>query len=98
MSVGDRLKKLRTEARLTQQALAMKAGLSVSVVAQIEQGVNDDPRLSTLRALAKVLGATMNDLTGNDDEGQEPPQPEPEEPPLKPRRGRPGKPKNKSSE
>jgi transcriptional regulator with XRE-family HTH domain len=68
MPVGDRLKQLRTEADMTQQALATAAGLSISVVTQIERGVNADPRLSTLKALAKALGCTMNELTGNDDE------------------------------
>jgi transcriptional regulator with XRE-family HTH domain len=92
MPVGDRLRKLRTDAGLTQQELAMRAGLSVSVVAQTEQGVNDDPRLSTLRALARALGVTINDLTGDEDE---PAPPETEEPEQRPRRGRPRKPKSR---
>jgi transcriptional regulator with XRE-family HTH domain len=74
MPIGDRLKKLRREAGLTQMALAMKAGLNVSVVSQIEQGANTDPRLSTLKALTSGLGVSMDALTGDDPPaGDEPP-------------------------
>jgi transcriptional regulator with XRE-family HTH domain len=36
----------------------------VSLVTQIEQGRTSDPRLSTLRALAKALGVTLDELAG----------------------------------
>jgi transcriptional regulator with XRE-family HTH domain len=65
--VGDRLRALRDAAGLTQQQLATAAKLSISVVAQIEQGKTDDPRLSTLRALAKVLGVSLDELAGEKD-------------------------------
>lgn len=59
-----RLKQLRDEAGLTQQALATAAGLSMSGVMQMEQGKRPDPRLSTVRALAKALGTDLNTLGG----------------------------------
>jgi transcriptional regulator with XRE-family HTH domain len=61
-TLAGRLKALRAEAKLSQQALAMRAGLSLSVVCQIEQGRKEDPRVSTARALADALGASLDDL------------------------------------
>jgi transcriptional regulator with XRE-family HTH domain len=84
MPIKDRLKALRKAKDMTQQALAVKAGLSVSAVVQIENGTIPDPRLSTVRALARGLGVTLNDL-GAEDEDETPqdvgPEPEPEQPP-----------------
>jgi transcriptional regulator with XRE-family HTH domain len=60
--IRENVKRLRAAAGLTQQQLATAAGLSVSVVSQIEQGTNEDPRLSTLAALARALGASLDAL------------------------------------
>jgi transcriptional regulator with XRE-family HTH domain len=61
--MGTRLQALRQRAGLTQQGLATKAGLSISAITALEYRVRDDPRLSTLLALAKALGCTMDELT-----------------------------------
>jgi transcriptional regulator with XRE-family HTH domain len=60
--ISRRLKELREAAGMSQQALAMAAGVSISVVAQIEQGAKSDPRLSTLLALSKALGVDVAQL------------------------------------
>ncbi|HEV2947330.1 MAG TPA: helix-turn-helix transcriptional regulator [Gemmataceae bacterium] len=62
--LARRVKKLREAAGLSQQALAVKAGLSVSVVSQVEQGKKADPRMSTVLAIAEALGVTCDSLTG----------------------------------
>ncbi|HEX5270530.1 MAG TPA: helix-turn-helix transcriptional regulator, partial [Gemmataceae bacterium] len=62
MPIKDRLKQLRMAAGLTQQALAMRAGLSISAVVQIELGRIPDPRGSTLKALARAIGTTVDHL------------------------------------
>jgi transcriptional regulator with XRE-family HTH domain len=62
MPLKDRLRELRIAAGLTQQALAVEAGLSVSNVVHIEWGKIPDPRASTIVALARALGCTPNDL------------------------------------
>jgi transcriptional regulator with XRE-family HTH domain len=62
--IGQSVKDLRAAAGLTQQELAVRAGLSVSVVSQIEQVTNADPRLSTLAALAGALGVSLDQLAG----------------------------------
>lgn len=67
MPLKDSLRRLRTDAGLTQQELATAAGLSVSNVSQIEAGKIPDPRMSTLRALAKALGCGLDELAGEDE-------------------------------
>ena len=73
MPIKDRLRELRTAAGLTQQDLAVKAGLSISAVVHIEAGRIPDPRVSTLKALAKALGCRLDDLAQNG--GEEAPAP-----------------------
>jgi transcriptional regulator with XRE-family HTH domain len=60
--VSENVKLLRKAAGLTQQQLAVAAGLSVSIVSQIEQGTTPDPRGSTLAALAGVLQVAVDEL------------------------------------
>jgi transcriptional regulator with XRE-family HTH domain len=72
-TIGQSVKDLRAAVGLTQQELAVKAGLSVSVVSQIEQGTNADPRLSTLAALARALGVNLDQLAGGTTPAPEPP-------------------------
>ncbi len=55
-AIAARLKFLREGAGLSQQDVATKADLSLSLVAKIEQGKKADPRASTLLALAGALG------------------------------------------
>ena len=69
MPFKDRLRKLRDAAGLTQQELAMRAGIALSAVSQMEAGKILDPRLSTLQALAAALGVGLLELA----EGDEPP-------------------------
>lgn len=61
------VKRLRNAREISQMELAVAAGLSLSVIAQIEQDNRPDPRLSTLKAIADVLEVTVLDLI------QEPP-------------------------
>jgi transcriptional regulator with XRE-family HTH domain len=63
-AIGPRLRALRKAANMTQQQLAEAAGLSISVVTQIEQGKTPDPRISTLWDLARALGVSIDQLAG----------------------------------
>jgi transcriptional regulator with XRE-family HTH domain len=56
------LKAVREQAGLTQQDLATKAGVSVSVVFQTEQGQKKDMKLSTIVALADAVGMEASQL------------------------------------
>ena len=53
---GERLRRLREAAGLTQEALAERAGLSAEGVAALERGRRRRPYPHTLRALADALG------------------------------------------
>jgi transcriptional regulator with XRE-family HTH domain len=86
-ALAGNLKTLRQAKGLTQQALASAAGISMSVVFQIEQGARGDPRISTVVALARALGVTMDQLVSNAPaEPASPPKAE-----AKPKRRRKGK-------
>jgi transcriptional regulator with XRE-family HTH domain len=88
MPLRDRLRELRTAAGLTQQALAMKAGLSISVVVHLEGGRIPDPRVSTVKALAGALGASVDELLTDDEPTAEANQDEPPAPAPKRRHKR----------
>lgn len=49
--------RLRKEAKLTQQELAIKAGTSQPAIARLESGKYENVSLSFLRKVGKVLGA-----------------------------------------
>jgi transcriptional regulator with XRE-family HTH domain len=57
-----RLKQLRALAGLTQQELATRAEVSIALILGLEQGKQDNPRLTTLRKLAAALGCTVGRL------------------------------------
>ena len=61
--VGDRIKTLRIRRALTQEALADKAGLSKNAVNRLELD-KAEPRMSTLRKLAKALDVEPAELIG----------------------------------
>jgi transcriptional regulator with XRE-family HTH domain len=80
--LARRLKELREARGLSQMALAVRAGLSLSMVALIEQGQREDPRVSTLRALADALGVSLDELAPS----ETPPPAEPSAPKRRKRR------------
>lgn len=63
-TLSGRLRRLRTAAGMTQQQLAVAAGLSLGNVATIEAARTTDPRLSTVVALARALGCDPRELIG----------------------------------
>ena len=56
-----RLRQLRKVKELTQEDLARKAGVTLGYIARLETG-RHDPKLSTLRKLAKALGVSVAEL------------------------------------
>ena len=61
-ALSERLRSLRETGGLSQQELATRADLSMSLVAKMEQGKKADPRVSTVLALAGALGVRPGDL------------------------------------
>ncbi|HEY7029974.1 MAG TPA: tetratricopeptide repeat protein [Thermomicrobiales bacterium] len=55
---GELLRRYRTEAGLTQEALAERAGLSVRGISDLERGIKQRPHRDTLRMLADALDLT----------------------------------------
>jgi transcriptional regulator with XRE-family HTH domain len=59
--MGMRLKRLRTVQKMSQAALAKRAGLTREYVNKLEAG-KQDPSLTTISALAKALGVPVTAL------------------------------------
>lgn len=57
--MAETIKRLRKRRGWTQPVLARKAGLAEVSVARLECGMRTDPRISTLRKLAKALGVSI---------------------------------------
>ena len=65
-ALGDRLRLLRVQCRLSQEDLAHKAGIGVSTLRVIEGGTLNAPRLGALYRLARVLDVPVHDLLRDD--------------------------------
>lgn len=61
-SIGDNLARIRRRRGLTQEALAERADISVSVIRKLERGDRDSASLPSLRKLAAALDVTTVDL------------------------------------
>lgn len=60
--IAYRLRTLREAAQLSQQEVADRSELSLSLIAKMEQGRKADPRASTILALAGALGVRPGEL------------------------------------
>lgn len=61
MTFGEKLRKLRTDRKISQQDLAQKAGLSQTAIYYWEKGERK-PKIEQLRKIATVLGVHISDL------------------------------------
>ncbi|MCM3900373.1 MAG: helix-turn-helix domain-containing protein [Pyrinomonadaceae bacterium] len=64
MTLAMNVKRLRIRMGLAQAELAKRAKVSQAFIAQLETGVEDNPKLDTLRRLAKALKVTVAELVG----------------------------------
>ena len=62
-SFGDLLRRLRSAASLSQEALAERASLSRRGISDLERGARQAPRLETVRLLADALSLSDVDRT-----------------------------------
>lgn len=62
--LGDNLKRLRTEKRLSQVALSRQAEVSQAYLSELESGQGKRPSGQVLMRLADVLGVTIAELLG----------------------------------
>jgi FMN phosphatase YigB (HAD superfamily) len=63
-SLGKLLQQARQRAGLTQQTMCHKANLSYSTLAKIERGAIKAPSIFTIKAIAEVLGVSLDELVG----------------------------------
>lgn len=63
-TIGRRLKRLREQKELSQNALATYSGVGRSYIGQIEEGTSAEIGASRLVALAKVLETSVDYLLG----------------------------------
>jgi transcriptional regulator with XRE-family HTH domain len=62
MVVGDNIRKIRLEKGLTEAQLAALAGITQGAVSHLELGTREDPRLSTVAAIAAALRVSVKEL------------------------------------
>lgn len=62
--IGKNLKKARRALGLSQQQVAVEAGVSVGTVAKYEQGKTENPRGDEFDRVARAVGKTADDLRG----------------------------------
>ena len=67
-TLGTRIRKARLLYGMSQVELARRVGISKTAMNQIEMGETADPRLSRIRAIADILGVSMDYLAGRQDE------------------------------
>lgn len=65
--MGYRIKELRDQARLTQEELSAKSGVSRAIISNLESGKDTSTTMKTLSKLAKALNTTLDQLFYPDD-------------------------------
>ncbi len=65
MELRERIKTARKALGLSQEALARRADVSLSLINQIERGVVVDPHYSTLVSVAEALSMSVGELLGD---------------------------------
>lgn len=67
-TTGEHLARIRRQARLTQEQLAERSGISVETIRKLEQNVRRGARLETLHAFARALNVPTTALIGDTSE------------------------------
>jgi transcriptional regulator with XRE-family HTH domain len=60
--ISKKIKKLREKNKLTQEKLAIKAGVPYTTLTKIESGVIRKPAVQTIAKIARALGITIDNL------------------------------------
>ena len=62
------LVRIRKERKLSQEGVTRHSGLATVTVSKLEDGESSDPRMSTVRKLAKALGCSVEAFLSEDSE------------------------------
>lgn len=60
--IGDRVKKLRQEKKMSLSELALKAGVAKSYLSSLERNLQTNPSVQFLEKIASVLGIPIDSL------------------------------------
>jgi transcriptional regulator with XRE-family HTH domain len=71
MRIGEKVYRLRTERKLTQQELADRAGVSQTIISRLERKDRTNVNADVLKGLAKALGCTTDYLVGMHEEDED---------------------------
>jgi len=61
-SIAKNIKKFRDKLGISQDKLSKLAGVTLHTLTKIEIGATPDPRIETLKKIAKGLGVSVDDL------------------------------------
>jgi transcriptional regulator with XRE-family HTH domain len=61
-AIARNIKKFRDKLGVSQDKLSKLAGVTLHTLSKIEIGATPDPRIGTLKKIAKGLGVSVNDL------------------------------------
>lgn len=61
-TISKRIKDARARAEISQETLARRANMSLTGLAQLEQGSRTDPHISTLSKIAEALDVPVTEL------------------------------------
>lgn len=64
-TLASKIKKARKDKDLTQEELAIKAGVTYTTLSKIESGQVTNPTINTLKKIALVLNFSLDDLLLN---------------------------------
>ena len=64
-SEGAAIRRLRTKAGISQEQLARRVGVTTHTIWRLENDPTANPRLETLRAVARPLGVAVSQLVGD---------------------------------
>ncbi len=80
-TIGQNIKRLRTERQLTQKALAEKLFVTAQAVSRWENG-EVEPSVSTISEIARIFGVSADEILGIQTEKRAPEQPQEQAPPI----------------
>lgn len=61
-TIAKNIKKYRDKLGISQDKLSKLAGVTLHTIAKIETGSTPDPRIETVKKIAKALKITLDDL------------------------------------
>lgn len=61
-AIGKTIRKYRQDRKMSQEALARTANLSLPTIVKIESGETPNPTIDTVKKIAGALGVSLDDL------------------------------------